>query len=237
MASASGGAWGDGKDGEGRVKVIVFGASGMVGQGVLRACLLDEGVTEVVAVVRRPLGRTHERLREVVHQDFTDFSAAADELAGADACFFCLGVSAAGRSAADYKRVTYDYTLAAAHTVAAPELTFTYVSGEGTDSSEHGRSVWGRVKGRTENALLSMDMRAYMFRPGYIQPVHGETSRTLWYRVVYALGSVLYPLLRRVASRHVTTTERLGRAMLAVVRLEGGAPHLLHSPDINRLGA
>ena len=219
--------------------MIVFGGSGMLGQGVLRACLLDEEVTEVVAVVRRPLGRTHERLREVAHQDFTDFSAIAGELSGADACFFCLGVSSVGRGAAEYQRITYDYTVAAAHTVAAdhPDLTFTYISGEGTDSSEHGRSVWGRVKGRTENALLSMDMRAYMFRPGYIQPVHGETSRTWWYRAVYGLGSVLYPLLRRVASRHVTTTERLGRAMLAVVRLEGGAPHILHSPDINRLGA
>jgi len=221
------------------VKVIVFGASGMVGQGVLRACLLDPEVTEVVTVVRRPLGRSHDRLREVVHQDFTDFTAVAETLAGATACFFCLGVSSAGRSPADYQRVTYEYPLAAAQALAADdhELTFTYVSGEGTDSSERGRSAWARVKGRTENALLSMDMRAYMFRPGYIQPVHGETSRTPWYRVLYTLGHVLYPLLRRVAAGHVTTTERLGRAMLAVVRLRGGGPHILHSPEINRLGA
>jgi uncharacterized protein YbjT (DUF2867 family) len=221
------------------VKVIVFGASGMVGQGVLRACLLDPAVTEVVAVVRGPLGRADPRLRELTHTDFTDFTAVTDELAGADACFFCLGVSSAGRSESEYARVTYDYTLSAARTVAAgnPELTFVYVSGAGTDSTEHGRSAWARVKGRTENALLAMDMRAYMFRPGWIQPVHGETSRTRWYRLAYAMGSWLYPVLRRVASGHVTTTERLGRAMLAVVRLDGGGPHILHSPEINRLGA
>ncbi|MFC4031134.1 NAD-dependent epimerase/dehydratase family protein [Streptomyces polygonati] len=221
------------------MRVIVFGGSGMVGQGVLRACLEDPAVTEVVAVVRRPLGIGRPRLREVAHADFTDFSAVAGELSGADACFYCLGVSAAGRGEAEYERVTYDYALAAARTVAAgnPELTFTYVSGEGTDSSEGGRSAWARIKGRTENALLSMDMRAYMFRPGWIQPVHGETSRTRLYRVMYTLASWLYPLLRRVAARHVTTTEHLGRAMLAVVRLEGGGPHILHSPEINRLGS
>jgi uncharacterized protein YbjT (DUF2867 family) len=221
------------------MKVIVFGASGMVGQGVLRACLADASVTEVVAVVRRPLRRSDPRLREVVHADFTDLSAVTGELSAADACFYCLGVSAAGRSEADYERVTYDYALAAARAVTAgnPELTFTYVSGEGTDSSERGRSAWARIKGRTENALLSMDMRAYMFRPGWIQPTHGETSRTRWYRVMYTLTSWLYPVLRRVAVRHVTTTELLGRAMLAVVRLDGGGPHILHSPEINRLGA
>ncbi|WP_405578459.1 NAD(P)H-binding protein [Streptomyces sp. NBC_01190] len=221
------------------MKVIVFGASGMVGQGVLRACLDDPAVTEVVAVVRKPLKRSDQRLREVAHQDFTDFSAVAGELAGADACFYCLGVSSAGRGEAEYERVTYEYALAAARAVTAgnPELTFTYVSGEGTDSSERGRSAWARIKGRTENALLSMDMRAYMFRPGWIQPVHGETSRTRWYRVLYSLTGWLYPVLRRVAAGHVTTTESLGRAMLAVVRLDGGGPHILHSPEINRLGA
>jgi uncharacterized protein YbjT (DUF2867 family) len=221
------------------MKVILFGASGMVGQGVLRACLLDAEVTEVVAVVRRPLGRTEAKLREIVHADFTDFTAAAGELTGADACFFCLGVSMAGRAAQEYERVTYDYTLAAARTVAAgsPDLTFAYVSGDGTDSTERGRTAWARVKGRTENALLAMDMRAYMFRPGYIQPVHGERSRTPWYRVLYTLVSWLYPVLRRLVPDRVTTTERLGRAMLAVVRLEGGGPHILSSRDINRLGA
>ncbi|WP_335982580.1 MULTISPECIES: NAD(P)H-binding protein [Streptomycetaceae] len=221
------------------MKVILFGASGMVGQGVLRECLRDPDVTEVLAVARSPLAAAHPKLRQVFHDDFTDFTAVAGQLAGADACFYCLGVSAAGHSSQDYTRITYDCTLAAARTVAAgnPGLTFTYVSGEGTDSTEQGRSGWARVKGRTENALLAMDMHAYMFRPGWVQPLHGERSRTGWYRVLYGAGSWLYPLLRRLAPRHVTTTQALGRAMLAVTRLDGEEPYVLHSPDINRLGA
>ncbi|MFD8733342.1 NAD(P)H-binding protein [Streptomyces sp. NPDC059618] len=219
------------------MKVILFGASGMVGQGVLRACLEDPEVTEVLAVVRRPLGRSAPKLRELLHSDFTDLTPIAGELAGADACFYCLGVSAAGRDAAEYETITYTYTLEAARVVAAgnPGLTFVYVSGEGTDSSEQGRSAWARVKGRTENALLAMDMHAYAFRPGWIQPVHGETSGTRWYRVMYRLTSWLYPVVRRVAPRYVTSTEQVGRAMLATSRLKGAGPHVLRSADINRL--
>jgi len=219
------------------MKVILFGASGMIGQGVLRECLLDDAVTQVLAVARSPLGVAHPKLRQVFHDDFTDFSPVAAELAGADACFYCLGVSTAGHSPEVYARITYDCTLAAARTVAAgnPELTFTYVSGEGTDSTEQGRVGWARVKGRTENALLAMDMRAYMFRPGWVQPVHGERSRTGWYRVLYAVGAPLFPLLRRVAGDRVTTTEAVGRAMLAVAGLAGAGPHVLRSADINRL--
>ncbi|MCX4984799.1 epimerase [Streptomyces sp. NBC_00572] len=219
--------------------MILFGASGMVGQGVLRACLEDPEVTEVLAVVRRPLGRTAPKLREVPHSDFADLTPIAGELAGADACFYCLGVSAAGRDAVEYETITYSYTLAAARVVAAgnPGLTFVYVSGEGTDSTEQGRSAWARVKGRTENALLAMDMHAYAFRPGWIQPLHGETSGTRWYRVMYRLTSWLYPVIRRVAPRFVTSTEQVGRAMLAATRLNGAGPHILRTAEINRLGA
>ncbi|MFE5941983.1 NAD(P)H-binding protein [Streptomyces sp. NPDC056480] len=219
--------------------MILFGASGMVGQGVLRACLEDPEVTEVLAVARRPLGRTAAKLREVLHADFTDLTPIADDLGGADACFYCLGVSAAGRDAAEYETITYTYTLEAARVVAAenPGLTFVYVSGEGTDSTEQGRSAWARVKGRTENALLAMDMHAYAFRPGWIQPVHGETSGTRWYRVMYRLTSWLYPVIRRVAPRYVTSTEQVGRAMLAATRLHGAGPHVLRTAEINRLAA
>lgn len=221
------------------MKVILFGASGMVGQGVLRACLEDPEVTEVIAVVRRPLGRNAQKLREVLHSDFTSLAPIAADLAGADACFYCLGVSAAGHSAAAYETITYTYTMEAARVVTAgnPHLTFVYVSGEGTDSTEQGRVSWARVKGRTENALMAMDMRAYAFRPGWIQPVHGETSRTLWYRLSYGLASWLYPLLRRLAPRYVTSTEQLGRAMIAVARLDGAGPRILRTPQINQLGA
>jgi uncharacterized protein YbjT (DUF2867 family) len=221
------------------MKVVLFGASGMVGHGVLRACLLDDEVTEVVAVGRSPLGVAHPKLREVAHADFTDLSAIAGELAGARACFYCLGISAAGHSAEVYERVSFGFPLAAARLLAAddPELTFTYVSGEGTDSTEHGRVAWARIKGRTENALLAMDMRAYMFRPGYIRPMHGAVSSTRMYRVLYALTSWLAPLVQRIAPDRITTTELLGRSMLAVVRLEGAGPHILSTRDINRLGA
>ncbi|MGW3448274.1 epimerase [Streptomyces sp. NPDC001076] len=221
------------------MNVVVFGASGMVGQGVLRACLLDPTVGSVLVVGRRPLGITHPKLTEVTHEDFTDLSGLADRLTGVDACFYCLGVSSAGMSEAEYTRVTYDFTLAAARAVlaAGPGPTFTYVSGEGTDSTEQGRTMWARVKGRTENDLLALPMNAYMFRPGYIQPRHGAVSRTRSYRVMYTLTSWLYPLLHRLLPAHTTTTEHLGRAMLAVTRPGVTENRVLYSKDINRLGA
>ncbi|MDX3762410.1 epimerase [Streptomyces sp. AK02-04a] len=220
------------------MRVAVFGASGMVGHGVLDACLNDPRVGDILVVGRTPLNLRHPKVREVVHTVFTDFRAIQGEFEGLDGCFFCLGVSAAGRSEAEYTRITYDYTPAAARAVSAhnPSLTFTYVSGEGTDSTEAGRSMWARVKGRTENALLAMPFHAYLFRPGYIRPQRGAVSRTAAYRRLYRLTSWLYPLLHRLAPGHTTTTEHLGRAMIAVVGLDGRGPHVLHSPDINRLG-
>ncbi len=221
------------------MRVVIFGASGMVGHGALRACLLDEGVTEVLVVVRKPLNLGHPKVREIVHTDFTDYSAIREELRDLDACFFCLGVSAAGRGEDEYTRITYDYALAAARAVSAasPSLTFVYVSGAGTDSTGKSRSMWARVKGRTENALLAMPLRAYMFRPGYIQPLSGTVSRTPLYRVFYRVTAPLYPLLRRLVPNHVTTADALGRAMIAAARLDGSGPSVMHNSDINRLGA
>ncbi|MFF7981117.1 NAD-dependent epimerase/dehydratase family protein [Streptomyces sp. NPDC007901] len=221
------------------MNVVVFGASGMVGQGVLRACLLDPTVDTVLVVGRRPLGVSHPKLSEVVHDDFTDLSAIADRLTGVDACFYCLGASSAGMDESAYTRVTYDFTLAAARAlvVASPGPTFVYVSGEGTDSTEQGRTMWARVKGRTENDLLALPMNAYMFRPGYIQPRHGAVSRTRSYRVMYTLTSWLYPLLHRLIPAHTTTTEHLARAMLALTRPGTTESRILYSRDINRLGA
>lgn len=216
------------------MNIVLFGASGMVGQGVLRECLDDERVTSVTAVGRSPLGLAHAKLREIVHRDFANFSALASEFKSADACFFCLGVSSAGVNEDAYRAITYDTTLAAARALPqSPSFLFIYVSGEGTDSTERGRRMWARIKGRTENALLALPFRAFMFRPAYIQPVHGVTSRTAWVRWLYAALSWLYPLLRRVMPKHVTTTENIGRAMLAVAagRWTGGT--ILHSPEIN----
>ncbi|MEH0420761.1 NAD-dependent epimerase/dehydratase family protein [Streptomyces sp. B21-083] len=219
------------------MRVIVFGASGMIGHGALRACLLDDTVTEVLAVVRSPLNVAHPKLRQIIHTDFTDYSSIQEELQGLDACFYCLGVSAVGRAEDEYTRVTHDYTLAAARTLyaASPALTFCYVSGEGSDPTGKSQQMWARVKGRTENELLAMPMTAHMFRPGYVQPVDGAISRTPMYRAVYRVTAGLYPLLRRVVPRYVTTTQAIGRAMLAVTRAEGASPTVLRNDDINHL--
>jgi uncharacterized protein YbjT (DUF2867 family) len=220
------------------MKVILFGGSGMIGQGVLRECLLAADVESVLSVSRQPLGVQHEKLHEVLHDDFTDFSAIAAQLAGFDACFYCLGVSAAGMSEADYTRVTYDFTLAAARTIleASPASTFVFVSGGGTDSSEQGRSMWARVKGKTENALLALPFRrAVMFRPAMIRPRHGARSRTRSYRVLYAVLAPVLPLLQWLAPSLVTTTEIVGWAMLRVAR-EGAPKKVLECADINALG-
>ncbi|MFB9471860.1 NAD(P)H-binding protein [Nonomuraea salmonea] len=216
------------------MKVILFGATGMIGRGVLRECLADERVAAVLAVGRAPTGVTHPKLREVRHAALDDLSPVEDELRGHDACFFCLGVSSAGMREPGYRRVTYDFALAAGRTLArlSPGSTFVYVSGMGTDAG--GRAMWARVKGETENALLALPLEAYMFRPGYIQPVHGVTSRTALYRLAYMATRPLYPILRRLFAAQVTTTERIGQAMIAVA--ERGAPKRILGPaDINAL--
>jgi uncharacterized protein YbjT (DUF2867 family) len=208
-----------------------------VGQGVLRECLLDPGVERVLCVGRTATGQSHAKLRELVHKDLSDFSAIEGELAGYDACYFCLGISSAGMTEEAYTRVTFDFTMAAAQAIAkqSPGLVFVFVSGRGTD--EGGRLMWARVKGRAENALLKMPFKAaYMFRPGYIHPVHGGKSKTRLYRWFYAVLTPLYPLLKVLFPGFVTTTEHMGRAMLEVTR--NGAPKtILESRDIEAIGA
>ncbi|MFL5353090.1 epimerase [Archangium sp.] len=217
------------------MKVILFGATGMVGQGVLRECLLDPGVEQVLTVGRNATGQQHPKLRELAHKELTGFSTVEKELTGYDTCFFCLGVSAAGMSEQDYRAVTYDIALAAGRSLARlnPGMTFIYVSGEGTDSTGKAFSMWARVKGETENALLKLPFKAaYMFRPGYIQPLHGIVSRTGLYRTTYRFLGWLYPVLRVLFRKHVTTTEQVGRAMLQVAR-QGATKRVLETPDIN----
>ncbi|MGN9842761.1 NAD(P)H-binding protein [Nonomuraea sp. H19] len=216
------------------MNVIIFGATGMIGRGVLRECLLDDRVSAVLTVGRTPASTSHPKLREITHGDLLDLAEIEDELAGFDACFFCLGVSSAGMSEKDYRRITYDYTMSVAGTLARlnPGSTFVYVSGVGTDAQ--GRAMWARVKGATENALLALPLQAYMFRPGYIQPMHGVTSRTRLYRLAYMVTRPLYPVLRRLFPAAVTTTERIGQAMITVA--ERGAPKRILGPaDINAL--
>ncbi|MEV6733590.1 MULTISPECIES: epimerase [unclassified Streptomyces] len=220
------------------MNVILFGGTGMLGRGVLRECLRDDTVTAVLSVGRTPLGVSHPKLRERIQDDPSDLSAPDLDLASYDACFFCLGVSAVGMKEQDYRRVTHDLTLAAARPLAAvnPRLTFAYVSGEGTDSTEQSRSMWARVKGETENDLLQLPFQAYMFRPGLVQPVRGVPSKTPLYRAAYLVTAPLFPLLRRVAPNLVTTTEALGRAMINVARPGADVrTRILRPQDINRL--
>jgi uncharacterized protein YbjT (DUF2867 family) len=221
------------------VKVLLFGATGMVGQGVLRECLIDPSLERVVTVGRRPTGDKHPKLGELVYPDLSTLAPLEPQLGGFDACLFCLGVSALGMSEAEYTRVTYELTMGVAKTLlrTSPGLTFIYVSGAGTDSSGRGRAMWARVKGRTENALLSLPFKAaYMFRPGAIIPLHGIRSSTGWYNAAYFILKPFVPMLERVAPTMITTTERVGRAMLAVAR-NGYPSHILEMADINRLGA
>jgi uncharacterized protein YbjT (DUF2867 family) len=207
------------------MKIILFGATGMVGQGVLRECLLDPEVSAVLAIGRNPTGRQHDRqhekLSEIVQPNLLEYSAVASRLSGFDACFFCLGVTSAGMSEEQYTRVTYDITLAAAKTLVSlnPAMTFTYISGQRTDSSERGRSMWARVKGRTENALLRLPFKAvYLFRPGLIVPMHGAVSRTRLYRVIYKLLGPVTGWVVRLNPKFGTTTEQIGRAMLHLAK-------------------
>jgi uncharacterized protein YbjT (DUF2867 family) len=221
------------------VNILIFGATGMVGQGVLRECLADPDVRVVQTIGRTPTRAQNSKLREIVHGDLTNYQSVEPQLTGFDACFFCLGVSSGGMTEQDYGRLTYDVTLAAAETLFRlnPEMTFVYVSGAGTDSSEKGRTMWARVKGRTENGLLRLPFNAvYMFRPGMIQPLEGLRSKTPSYRVLYTLTKPLLPILRALFPNHVLTTRQIGLAMLSVAK-RGFPQSILESKDIRAAAA
>ncbi len=215
------------------MRVLIFGATGMIGRGVLLECLRDPDVELVVTLGRTAAGINDGKVREIVLPDLLNYSGIEGTLAGFDACFFCLGVASAGMSEADYTRVTYQYTLVAAQILSRinPGMTFVFVSGSGTDSSEKGRAMWARVKGRTENALLKLPLNAYMFRPGFIEPMDGVQSKTPMYRRFYAVLGPLLPILRKMFPNQVLSTRQLGKAMLNVAR-RGYAKHVLEARDI-----
>ena len=220
------------------MNVLIFGASGMVGQGALRESLQAADVQRVVAVGRGASGVSHAKLQDLLLPDLMDYAGLDERLSGFDACFFCLGVSSAGMDEAAYTRLSYELTMQAARALSRlnPRMTFIYVSGAGTDSSERGGSMWARVKGRTENALQRLPFKAvYLFRPGMIQPLHGARSKTTSYRVFYTLLKPLLPLLRAVFPRRILSTESVGLAMLEAVR-RGAPKPVLETADIYALG-
>lgn len=221
------------------MNVLLFGATGMVGRGVLLECLDAAPIKSVLVVGRNPCGVVHQKLDEVILDDLFNVESLGPALADRDACFFCLGISSVGLPEDAYYRVTHDLTLAVARALlaAAPHSVFLYVSGAGTDSTERGRVRWARVKGKTENELLGLGFRAaYMFRPGLIQPLRGVRSRTGWYQALYTVMSPVVPLMRRLAPQLVTTTVAVGRGMIRVAA-EGYSKPILDTRDINRLAA
>jgi uncharacterized protein YbjT (DUF2867 family) len=214
------------------IKTIITGATGMVGEGVLLECLRHPDVEQVLAINRKPGGVSHPKLREIVHADFFDLAPIASQLTGYDACFFCLGVSSVGMEAALYRRLTYDLTLGVAQTLAQsnPEMTFCYVTGAGTDSTEQGRLAWARVKGATENALLRLFRRAYMFRPGMMKASPGQKNLKLSYKSlawIYPIGRALYPA-------GFCTLQEVGQAMINAAT-KGHSKQILEVADIVEL--
>ena len=216
------------------MNVIIFGATGMVGQGVLRESLLHPQVQLVATIGRSATGQQNPKLREIVHKDLWSYATIESNLNDLDACFFCLGIGSAGMTEKDYAHVTYGITIAAAETLSRlnPKMVFIYVSGTGTDNSEKGRMMWARVKGKTENALLRMPFAAaYMFRPGFIEPAHGEISRTKLYRTLFVIAKPLLPLLRATFPNQILTTHQIARAMLNLVT-RAYPKHILEIQDI-----
>ncbi len=214
------------------MRVILFGATGMVGQSVLGECLRAEGIAEVLSIGRSPVGRTHPRLRELLRKDLLAADVPDAQLEGYDACFFCLGVSSVGMSEAEYTRLTYDLTLSWARVLARvnPAMAFFYVSGVGTG----GKAMWAQVKGRTEAALQGLFRDAYMVRLGMLRPVHGEVPRMRGARLLYGLLGPLAPLIHALAPRMVITSEELGRAMIRAAR-DRPPTHVLEMRDLQAL--
>ena len=214
------------------INAIIFGATGMVGEGVLHECLKHPDIESVLVINRRSCGVNHEKLREIIHTDFSNFSPLEIEIAGYNACYFCMGVSSIGKKEEVYTRLTYDLTMHVANTLVKlnPEMTFCYISGAGTDSTENGRSMWARVKGKTENDLMKLPFKAsYMFRPGYIQPTKGLKNTYKFYKVV----APIYPLIKLLFSKYVCTLEEIGLSMINIT-LFGSDKQILECKDIVR---
>lgn len=216
-----------------KIKAIITGVTGMVGEGVLHECLLHPDVESVLVINRKSCGVKHEKLKEIIHKEFSDLSSIENQLEGYNACYFCAGVSSVGKKEDEYRRITYDLTMNFAKTLAKlnPDMTFCYVSGVGTDSTEKGRSMWARIKGKTENDLLKLPYKAaFMFRPGYIQPTKGLKNAYKIYKVFVPF----YPILKTLFPKYIVTLEELGKAMINVT-LFGSDKKILECRDIAEL--
>ena len=215
-----------------KIKAIITGSTGMVGEGVLHECLNHPKVESVLVINRKPCNVQHEKLKEIIHKDFLDFSTIKDQLSGYDACYFCSGVSSVGKKEEEYRKITYDLTMHVAKTLHElnPELTFMYISGEGTTGNENAKTMWVRVKSKTENDLLKLFKNAYMFRPGYIQPTKGLKNA---YKI-YKIFAPLYPAWKTLFPKHVCTLEDLGLSMINTT-LNGYDRKVLDNIDIARL--
>jgi uncharacterized protein YbjT (DUF2867 family) len=220
-----------------KIKAILLGATGMIGQGLLRECLANPQVESILVINRKSCNISHPRLKEIIHQEFFDLSSLSNEMTGYNTCFFCLGITSAGLSEKDYHRFTFDLTLSIAKILTGinKEMSVCYISGAGADSSEKGRIMWARVKGKTENALMAMPFKkAYLFRPGFIQPLYGIKSRTKLYNALYAVFKPFYFILKHFKGM-VTNTETLAKAMINAVA-RGYEKSILESSDINKIG-
>lgn len=214
-----------------KIKAIVFGSTGMVGEGVLHECLKHPDVESVLVINRRPCDVRHEKLKEIIHKDFYDFSSIEKQLTGYNAAYFCLGISSLGKKEEEYTKVTYDLTMHIANTLHKinPDMTFTYVSGEGTTGNENAKTMWVRVKSKTENDLLKLFKNAYMFRPGYIQPTKGLKNVYKIYKIL----APFYPVWKTLFPKHVCTLEDLGQSMINCA-LIGYNQQILSNMDISK---
>lgn len=220
-----------------KLKVILYGASGMIGQGVLRECLNDPHIESILCVGRSSLSITNTKLKEMNHQDLNKYEGLDSQLSGYDACFFCLGTTSAGKNEAEYSHVTYNFTIAAGDVLSRlnPKMTFIYVSALGADSTEKSRTMWARVRGKVENTLLQMPFKSvYIFRPGVVQPLDGIQSATKSYRILYSLSKPILPVIKRIFPNHISTTRNIGRAMIEVAK-HGYIRKILGTSDFNKI--
>jgi uncharacterized protein YbjT (DUF2867 family) len=221
------------------INAILYGATGMIGSGVLIECLEDPDVKSVLIIGRSSAGVKHPKVKELLIQDFTDYSSVEDQLTGYNACFFCLGISSFRMPEDKYTKITYDFSVAAAEVLSRlnPEMTFSFISGQGTDGTEQSSTMWARVKGKAENAVKSHPFKAvYLFRPGYIHPMKGVKSRTKVYQILIPIFSPLYPLMKRLMPGSVTTSENLGKAMINSAKI-GYEHQVLENQNINELAS